>query len=59
MLFIYKAFDQSGRPVSGSVDALNIEVAINALQRRGFTLSTIVPAPKKSFSSATSYLEPD
>ncbi|MEK7170487.1 MAG: type II secretion system F family protein [Patescibacteria group bacterium] len=49
MLFIYKAFDQSGRPVSGSVDALNIEVAINALQRRGFTLSTIVPAPKKSF----------
>ncbi|MDO8594709.1 MAG: type II secretion system F family protein [bacterium] len=48
MLFTYKALDPSGRTLTGSIDALNIEVAINALQRRGFTLSTIVPAPKAS-----------
>lgn len=43
MLFNYKAIDASGRPLSGSIEALNIEVAINALQRRGFVLSTIAP----------------
>lgn len=48
MLFSYKAVDASGRPVTGSIEALNIEVAINALQRRNLTLGTIVPAPGKS-----------
>ena len=43
MLFNYKAVDKSGRAVAGSIDAINIEVAITSLQRRGFTLSTIVP----------------
>ncbi|MEK7208629.1 MAG: type II secretion system F family protein [Patescibacteria group bacterium] len=43
MLFTYKAVDASGKPVSGAIDALTIEFAINALQRRGFTLSAIVP----------------
>lgn len=48
MLFSYKVVDAGGRPMSGSIDALNIEVAISALQRRGFTLSTITPAASKS-----------
>lgn len=43
MLFTYKASDSSGRAVNGSIEALNIEVAITALQRRGFMISTIVP----------------
>ncbi len=43
MLFTYKALDPSGRPLTGSIDALNIEVAINALQRRGFVISSIAP----------------
>lgn len=49
MLFTYKALDASNRPVNGSIDALNIEVAITALQRRGFTISTIQPAAGGSF----------
>ncbi|MDO8620210.1 MAG: type II secretion system F family protein [bacterium] len=49
MLFSYKAIETGGRPVNGSIDALNIEVAISALQRRGFTVSTIVPAKNKAF----------
>ncbi|MEK7087880.1 MAG: type II secretion system F family protein [Patescibacteria group bacterium] len=48
MLFHYKALDASNRPVGGAIDALNIEVAIQGLQRRGFTISTIVPAGKTS-----------
>src|SRR3989344_8784017 len=48
MLFTYKVVDAGGRPMSGSIDALNIEVAISSLQRRGFTLSTITPATNKS-----------
>lgn len=48
MLFTYQAFDTAGRSTNGSIDALNMEVAIGALQRRGFTISTIVPADDKS-----------
>lgn len=46
MLFNYKALDQSGRPSSGSIDALNIDIAIASLQRRGFVISEINPADK-------------
>jgi type IV pilus assembly protein PilC len=48
MLFTYKALDVSGAPVTGSIDALTIDIAINALQRRGFTISTILPASAPS-----------
>ncbi|HBV01425.1 MAG TPA: hypothetical protein DEF00_03480 [Candidatus Taylorbacteria bacterium] len=48
MLFIYKVSDSSGRAINGSIEALNIEVAINALQKRSFTISTIAPAGSSS-----------
>jgi type II secretory pathway component PulF len=48
MLFSYKAVDASGRTLHGSIEALNIEVAITALQRRGFMISTITPAGSRS-----------
>jgi len=51
MLFTYKALDPSGRPLTGSIDALNIEVAINALQRRGFVISSIAPEGRLPFLS--------
>ncbi|MCX6719361.1 MAG: type II secretion system F family protein [Candidatus Taylorbacteria bacterium] len=41
MLFNYNAIDQTGAKRSGSIDALNVEVAISSLQRRGFVLTTI------------------
>src|SRR3989338_6158605 len=49
MLFNYKVIDGSGRSVAGSIDALNVEVAINGLQRRGLTVSSIFPADEQSF----------
>ena len=44
MLFKYKAIDASGDKKDGEIDALNKEVAINSLQRRGLVLSSIESA---------------
>ena len=41
MLFHYTAIDQSGSSVEGNIDALNKEVAIGSLQRRGLVISSI------------------
>lgn len=41
MLFNYKAVDQTGAEKNGSIDAINIDVAISSLQRRGLVLTTI------------------
>lgn len=44
MLFNYEVVNQSGNTSTGSIDAINIDVAISSLQRRGFTISSIKPA---------------
>jgi type IV pilus assembly protein PilC len=49
MLFIYKAIDASGTKREGNIDAINMDVAINALQRRGFIISSIISADKRPF----------
>lgn len=49
MLFNYTAIDQSGRSVSGSIDAISTDVAIGALQRRGLTLQTIAASGAAPF----------
>ncbi len=49
MLFNYSALDSSGRFVSGSIDAISSEVAVQALQRRGLTLQTIAAASEVPF----------
>jgi len=41
MLFNYKALDKNGTESSGSIDAVNVDVAINSLQRRGLVISSI------------------
>jgi len=43
MLFIYKALDKEGNKREGSIDAINIDVAITSLQRRGLIISSINP----------------
>ncbi len=48
MLFTYQALDKNGSPLSGSIDAVTIDVAIASLQRRGLTLSSITPAGVRS-----------
>ncbi len=44
MLFKYKALNESGAETEGSIDAINIDIAISSLQRRGFVITTIKPA---------------
>jgi type IV pilus assembly protein PilC len=54
MLFNYTAVDQEGAARSGTIDAVNIDLAITALQRRGLIISAIDPVDagkKLGFSS--------
>jgi type IV pilus assembly protein PilC len=44
MLFNYEAIDETGAKKSGSIDALNMDVAIASLQRRGMVLTGVKPA---------------
>jgi type IV pilus assembly protein PilC len=44
MLFNYRALDQAGKETQGGIDALNVDVAISALQRRGFIITSITDA---------------
>lgn len=44
MLFKYKAVNQAGAETDGSIEAINIDIAISSLQRRGFVITTIKPA---------------
>ena len=46
-LFIYKAIDKEGQPKSGTVEAVNVDVAIGSLQRRGFIISAINEATEQ------------
>ena len=41
MLFKYKAIDEAGVKKEGEIDALNRDVAISALQRRGLVITSI------------------
>ncbi|QSH39322.1 type II secretion system F family protein [Candidatus Kaiserbacteria bacterium] len=47
-LFYYTAVDRENKERKGSIDAINKDVAITALQRRGLTLSSINPAESSS-----------
>jgi type IV pilus assembly protein PilC len=49
MLFNYNVINQTGAEETGSIDAVNIDIAINSLQRRGYVISSIVSADEGSF----------
>jgi len=44
MLFNYKVVGQNGSEESGSIEAVNLDVAVSSLQRRGYIVSSIEPA---------------
>lgn len=46
-LFVYKAIDKDGQEKSGTVEAVNVDVAIGSLQRRGFIISSVNEANQK------------
>lgn len=48
MLFNYTGVDQAGQPKQGAIDALNMDVALASLQRRGLVISKIIPVGEKS-----------
>lgn len=47
-LFTYRALDAEGAERQGTIDAVNIDVAIAALQRRGLIISSIDPEAQKT-----------
>jgi type IV pilus assembly protein PilC len=49
MIFKYKTLDASGNSKEGTIEAINIEVAISSLQKRGLTVASITPEESKSF----------
>lgn len=49
MLFTYKAIDPSGQSKEGSIEAVNRDLAIVALQRRGLIVASIKGAEEKKF----------
>lgn len=49
MLFEYKVIDKDGSEKEGTIDAVNIDIAISSLQRRGFTISSVNPSEETSF----------
>jgi type IV pilus assembly protein PilC len=56
MLFNYKAIDNKGETKDGSIDASNIDIAINSLQNRGFIVSSIKPVKTGSIFSKIPFL---
>ena len=42
-VFSYKAVEQNGTQREGTVDAVTMDLALSALQRRGLVVSSIVP----------------
>lgn len=46
-LFIYNSVDKDGQQKSGTIDAVNVDVAIGSLQRRGLIISSIHEAEAK------------
>src|SRR3989338_1060408 len=47
-VFSYKALDADGNERAGTIDAVNLDVAIVAIQRRGLVISTIEDADKSA-----------
>ena len=45
-IFVYKAINRSGRKIKGDLDAPSLDMAKNALNRRGYTQVKVKPKPK-------------
>lgn len=52
MLFNYKALENSGKHIEGSIDAVSLDVAIGSLQKRGLIVVEINSAEKTSWLSS-------
>ncbi len=58
MLFTYKAITNTGQPTAGVIEAGNVDVAINLLQKKELVISEIrEQVEKQTFSMSLSFLE--
>ena len=55
MLFNYHALENSGKTVTGSIDAVTLDVAVGSLQKRGLIIVEIEPAEKESWFAKISF----
>jgi len=55
MIFSYKAINNNGEPSEGTVDAINLEVAISSVQKRGLILSAITPVEEATLKRRFSF----
>lgn len=51
MLFNYKAFENSGKKIDGSIEAVSADVAVGSLQKRGLIVAEIDLAEKETWLS--------
>ncbi len=56
MIFAYKAIDQNGEQQDGLIDAVNTDVAITSLQKRGLVISSIKVQKSGSFVERIPFL---
>lgn len=52
MIFIYKAIGVDGKESEGTIEAINVDIAINVLQKRGLTISGIHEQEEKKLQLA-------
>jgi type IV pilus assembly protein PilC len=57
MLFDYKYVDQTGTEQKGSINAVNVDVAISSVQKRGFTLVSIQESKDDGVKKRFSFFE--
>ncbi len=50
MIFIYKAVTNTGQTVEGTIEAFNVDVAINTLQKKNLVITQINSDEEKKFS---------
>ncbi len=55
MLFNYQALEESGKEVSGTIEAVSIDVAVGSLQKRGLIVVGVEPAEQESWYEKISF----
>ncbi|MBI4133045.1 type II secretion system F family protein, partial [Candidatus Uhrbacteria bacterium] len=56
-VFNYTALDSDGHERQGTIDAVSMDVAITALQRRGLVVSSVAPVEKSMFGGNLSFFD--
>lgn len=49
MIFAYKAIDNNGEKKDGTIEAISIDVAIGAIQKKGLVISSISPVEESNY----------